>query len=154
MSRSTFRISLEFAMLDGRKKCVPGFEDSTGGHIIFKSGACKMKLVGPGSNVFDGISWDESGNVVDQPYDREEWVNYMVEKFREEVNRDGVLRYLFGSVFDQAKAHCDEHHNDYRERFKGSTREKATDDQGGECDSSSRSAPAERDVLRWDKRDC
>lgn len=121
MSRSSFRLSIEYAMLDGRKECVPGFEDSSGGHIMFKSIPCRLKLVGPGSSTFDGISWDADGNPISLPYDREEWVNYMVEKFKEEAIRDahfgGLLKLLFGNVFDQAKAHCDANHIDQRIRF-------------------------------------
>ncbi len=113
MSRSAFRMSIEFAMLDGRKECVPGFEDSSGGHITFKSWPCKIKLVGPGSHVFDGFNGE--------PFDREAWVSHMIEKFKEEMTLDahfgGVLKSLFGNVFDQAKTHCDEHHADVKERF-------------------------------------
>lgn len=103
MSRSVFRISLEYAMLDGRKTCVPGFEDSSGGHIIFKTGPYRLKLVGPGSWHFE-----------DKAFDREMCIDHMVEQLKEEIINDAhfsrVLRVIFSDLFDQAKAHCDEYH--------------------------------------------
>jgi hypothetical protein len=99
-------MTLEFAMLDENDLCIPGFEDTSGGHTTFKHGPFKLRLVGPSSNAFDEIQ---------QPFERDKWVAHMVEQFKRD---DHTLRCVFEQLFDMAKAHCDEHHKDLRERFK------------------------------------
>lgn len=118
MSRSKFRISLDYAMLDGEKACVPGYEDSSGGHIIFNSGKVSLRTIGPASSAFDEL---------EQPYDHEKMITHVVEKIKEEIalghqNGDSMLRSLIGNVLTQAKQHCDEHHKELREKHKNDKR--------------------------------
>lgn len=98
-------MSLRYDMLDPRKACVPGHEDWSDGHIRFDSGAYKLPWVGYTPGSFDLDSDD---------FDREKVITLLVEELKNNGN-DQVLRALFGSVLDQARAHCDEHHADLRE---------------------------------------
>lgn len=113
MSASRISLCLQLAMLDGRKECVPGFEDSSGGYILFSS-SCKTKCNGPSSWTFDEL---------DVPYNKEDWVTSIVDLIKRELIIDAgmgdrMLRALVGSLLDQSKAHCDEHHADQREKFR------------------------------------
>ena len=115
MSRSSIMINLRYAMLDGNNPCVPGFEDSSGGHTSFTTGWCKMKVWPHSSSTFDEIHCD--------PYDRDACVKVVVAKIKEQIAAeekygDPFLTYLVGNLFDQAKAHCDEAHQDLRAFWK------------------------------------
>lgn len=110
MSRSGFHLGLTFSMLEGRKACVPGFEDSSGGHTVFKT-TMKTRTVGPGSGVFDEV---------DEPYDEEKWVAHIAQELATDLTYDDnrFLKSLVRNVFAQAAEHCDELHQDQKERFK------------------------------------
>ncbi len=119
MSRSGWRLGLDFHMLEGRKACVPGFEDSSGGHTRFTT-KIKLRSGGPASNVFDGITWGLHGEELPQEYDEEAWVELYAKRLAEELTFDDnrTLKQLMRNLFKQAKQHCDEHHADVRERLK------------------------------------
>jgi hypothetical protein len=116
VSRSIWTIGLDFHMLDARKACVPGYEDSTGGHVAFNSGKCKLRVRGPGSWALD----DMYGA---QPFDKEQWVEAISAEILRELSRDDntVLKSLIRRTLDQARAHCDENHADIREQFSSTT---------------------------------
>ncbi len=105
-------MGIEFHMLDARKECVPGFEDWSCGHVPFKT---KFKIRGgaPSSFAID----DQYGAL---PFDKEAWAKHCAEEIIKDLTFDDnrKLRTIIASLFDQARAHCDEHHADIRERFK------------------------------------
>jgi len=97
-------------MLDGRKECVPGYEDSSGGCVSFST-TMRLKTSGPGSSTFDSL---------DCPYDKDNWVKYTVEELEKEFEICGkqMLTSTIEQLFDKAKLHCDEHHKNVRLKFK------------------------------------
>ncbi len=107
MSRSRFKMNLEFHMLDGRWQCVPELRDTSGGHMIFKTGNFALRTGGPASWTFDEL---------DGPYDREKWIVNTKARFIEEMTKTNLLDHMFGGLFDQAKQHCDDCHKDMRAR--------------------------------------
>lgn len=92
---------LDYSMLDAHKECVPGYEDSSGGHITFPSGAMKLRTSGPSSSTFDSPD-----------YDQEKTVDFFVDKLWEEFEHHGkaYLRAFLTRHCIEAKAHCDDHH--------------------------------------------
>lgn len=112
MSKSAFIMGVEFHMLDARKECVPGFEDWSSGHITFKT-KFRSKAAAPGSWVID----DQYGEVT---FNKEKWAEHCAREIIEDLTFDDnrKLRRILVALFEQARAHCDEHHADIRERFK------------------------------------
>lgn len=119
MSRSSFHLNVTFNMLENRKACVPGYEDSSGGHLHFKSGTFKTRVVGPESGHFDGAyTYHDSKR---QPeFDMESWVDHLAKKMIEDLQSNDMhlLKHVLRNVLTQAKQHCDEHHADIREGLK------------------------------------
>ena len=117
MSVSYWHIRLDFDMLEGRKACVPGFEDSSAGHTRF----CAYGKVrgGPDSNVFDCITWGLHGEPLPGTYDEEKHVDWYAKKILDELTaRDNhMLKHLVRTNLQQAKKHCDECHGDIREKY-------------------------------------
>lgn len=111
MSRSSLVLKLDYHMLEGRKECVPGYEDSTGGHLKFSSGAVKLRVHPHGSGMFDELF---------EPYDRDAAVATVVREIMEDLSHNGEYYFtaLIGRLYDQAKEHCDAVHGDHRERIK------------------------------------
>lgn len=110
MSRSKIWIELHYAMLDGREECVPESIGWTNGHIFFKTGRASTRIKAPASWTFDEL---------DGPYDREACVQHTVDQIREEIASDygeNLLKSMVGRMFDQAKAHCDAEHQEYRKQ--------------------------------------
>jgi len=83
--------------------------DTSGGHSHFTA-SCKTRVRGPASWVFDEL---------DAPYDREKQIEHTVCELKKELEMDAklgdrMLRALVSVILDRAKAHCDEHHQEYR----------------------------------------
>lgn len=106
MSRSSFKMKLDFDMLDGRWQCRPEMRDSTGGHMHFSTGTLRLRTGGPASWHFDEL---------DEPYDRERWIADTKARLLEEFTLSNTLDHLLGRLFDMAREHCKEHHEDLRE---------------------------------------
>jgi hypothetical protein len=110
MSRSKISIELYYSMLDGREECVPEMAGWSGGHKQFKSGRISTRVCGPASWTFDEL---------DGPYDREACVQLAYDKLKEELMSESgahMLKSMLGNMFDQAKAHCDAEHQEYRKQ--------------------------------------
>lgn len=109
-------------MLENRKACVPGYEDSSGGHLHFKTGPCSLRVYGPESGHIDG-AWTDHDDKPAPPFDMEKWVDHLARRIIEDLQAQDMrlLKYMIRDVLTQAKAHCDEHHGDIRERFKNET---------------------------------
>jgi len=119
MSRSCFTIMLDWHMLENRKACVPGYEDSSGGHLQFKVGPCKLRVHGPESGHIDG-AWTDHDDKPAPPFDMEKWVDYLADDIIEDLMAGDkrLLKYMVRNVLTQAKEHCDACHQDVSERFK------------------------------------
>jgi len=119
MSRSRFRIRLDWSMLENRKACVPGFEDSSGGHLTFKTGPCSLRVNGPESGHIDG-AYTYHDDKPAPPFDMEQWIDHLAKRIIEDLSAGEmrVLKYMIRDVLTQAKTHCDECHQDIREQFK------------------------------------
>lgn len=104
-------MKLEFHMLEGRKECVPGFEDSSAGHTLFKTGTMKLRVRAPSSGAFDELN---------DPYDRELWADFIVDEIKKDAQ---LLRYAVIDLLKQAEKHCEEHHQDVKRLYgkKGGT---------------------------------
>jgi len=110
MSGSRISLRLDYAMIDGRIECNPEMADWSGGHMFFKFGPCKTRCRGPASWTFDELY---------EPYDREKVVKRYVDELRAEIASgagEQLLTYMIGNLLDQAKAHCDERHQEYRKQ--------------------------------------
>ena len=104
-------------MLDGRKACVPGFEDSSGGHIHFKAGPYSLRVCGPGSNHFDEANTDrESSNT--PSFDLEAWVDQLAKEIIFDLTTGDrtVLKAAIRNLLLQAQQHCESEHGDIRKR--------------------------------------
>lgn len=119
MSTSRFRLRLDWSMLENRKACVPGFEDSSGGHLQFKTGPYSLRTRGPESGHIDGTYTYHSTDR-HPPFDMEVWVAHLAKEIAEELAFDDcrLLKVAVRDVLTQAKQHCDECHQDIREQFK------------------------------------
>lgn len=111
-------MSLDWHMLENRKACVPGYEDSSGGHLTFKSGACSLRVCGPESGHIDGGYTDHDDKQA-PPFDMEKWVDFLAESIVKDLisNNMHTLKCMVRSCLTQAKEHCDEHHGDIREKL-------------------------------------
>lgn len=118
MSTSGWFLKLEFHMLEGRKACVPGYEDSSGGHTKTQGAWAKIRG-GPDSNVFDCITWGLHDEVLPGTYDEEALVDRYTKRILDDLMaRDcATLKYLVRTNLQQAKQHCDECHGDIREKY-------------------------------------
>ncbi len=105
MSWSLFTIGLQFHMLDGRKECVPGFEDSSGGHLMFTSGQAKLR----------SRQANNSSNIESPEFDIEAASRAVVEDIKQELDYDrergdAKLMSLVRLCLVKAKQHCCEVH--------------------------------------------
>jgi len=118
VSVSSWFVKLEFHMLEGRKACVPGYEDWSSGHTKTKGAVAKVRG-GPDSNVFDCITWGLHDEPLPGTYDEEKLVDHYAKRIIEDLTaRDSQsLKYLVRENLRQAKAHCDECHGDIREKY-------------------------------------
>jgi hypothetical protein len=105
-------------MLEGRKACVPGYEDSSAGHTKTQGAWTKVRG-GPDSCVFDCIEWGLHGEQLQGTYDEEALVDRYSKKILDELTAvdNRLLKYLVRTNLQQAKKHCDECHGDIREKF-------------------------------------
>jgi len=119
MSTSRFRIRLDWHMLENRKACVPGFEDSSGGHLTFKTGPYSLRVNGPESGHIDG-AYTYHDDKQAPPFDMEAWVDRLAARIVEDLQANDMhlLKVAVRDVLTQAKQHCDECHGDIREQLK------------------------------------
>jgi hypothetical protein len=119
MSTSRFRLRLDWHMLENRKACVPGFEDSSGGHLQFKTGPYTLRVNGPESGHIDGTYTYHSADRA-PPFDIEAWVDHIAKQIVEDLSSCDMrlLKVAVRDVLTQAKQHCDECHQDIRDQYK------------------------------------
>jgi len=119
MSRSSFMFDVTFNMLENRKACVPGYEDSSGGHLHFRSGTFKSRVTGPESGHIDG-AYTYHDDKQAPPFDMEFWVDKLASEIIQDLQSNDMhtLKRVLRNVLTQAKEHCDECHGDIREGLK------------------------------------
>lgn len=105
MSWSLFTLGLQFHMLDGRKECVPGFENSSAGHLMFTSGQAKLR----------SRQANNSWNIESPDFDIEAQTRAVVDDIKRELDYDrergdAKLMTLVRLCLVKAKQHCSEVH--------------------------------------------